>query len=661
MGIREVIKSSLTQHFEKCYEKELAARKKTYREWAIEDNACLVAEIEAGGVAEEVVLLQTGPGNAHAHAEAYWRSYFGSHPEAVLAYGDEDRICRETGECGDPWFKPDWSPDVFAHSFYFGGLVAVRKSWLDCQMVSDAQFRKIASGLDLQISWQGRTKEQRSALWEMVQYLVKAAGGYERGCKSIGHAAHILFHSAAESMGYAAQNELTDDTQYEQFDEQILVSVIIPSKDHPDILSQALQSVYTHGGNCAYEVLVVDNGSSGENQKKIRSMLEQAPVPAQYLYEPMEFHFPKMCNLGADHAKGKYLLLLNDDVEIITDDFLRKMVQRAAKPYVGAVGIKLYYPGGKRFQHDGIINLPMGPVHKLQFMEDDRDYYHGFNRDDRNTLAVTGACLMVNGQKYAAAGGMKEALRVAFNDVDLCYTLWEQGYHNVVCNHICGYHHESLSRGDDESMEKLNRLIEEKEKLYEMHPGLKGYDPYYPSGLNTKGLDTGIRPAYLTAGNRVQKAVWERREYPSAVYRKDACLLLRIEQCDMDGKQTAKNDGMADAWGNTDQNSQILGYCVVLGDNNACYQKELLLGKMNDVQAELIGDLQCYAVEMKGQYRPDLVENMPDQKNVGLCGFHIDPAFAGLEPGVYRIGAAASHRFGKTRLIQWSNRVIRIG
>lgn len=132
-----------------------------------------------------------------------------------------------------------------------------------------------------------------------------------------------------------------------------------------------------------------------------------------------------MCNRGAELAEGKFLLFLNDDIEVCGNDWLDKMVIRAMQPYVGSVGLKLYYPDSVKIQHDGIVNLPVGPVHKLQFMEDDKSYYFGRNRFDLNCVAVTGACLLIRTEVFRETGGFREALRVAYNDVDLGFVWWK--------------------------------------------------------------------------------------------------------------------------------------------------------------------------------------------------------------------------------------------
>ena len=379
-------------------------------------------------------------------------------------------------------------------------------------------------------------------------------------------------------------------------------------------------------------MLLVDNGSGEAVKKKIEEMTADAP-DILYIYEPREFNFSKMCNLGAERAKGSLLLFLNDDVEATHTGWLSDMAKLAERPHVGAVGCKLLYPDTDKIQHAGITNLPMGPVHKLQFLRDNKCYYDNRNRGIRNVSAVTAACLMVRREVFEEAGGFCESMQVAFNDVDFCFTLLEKGYYNAVCNHIHLLHHESMSRGADESEEKLKRLHRERTMLYDRHPGLNGQDPFYHDWLNRTGLDTRIQPAYrsgreiadVQAAKEVAKESNEAYVLKNA--RKDRCLLVRIEAADA---------------------SHISGYGVVLGSDNACFSGKLLLERKGR-------QLTVYELDFTEQYRQDLQENMPDQKNVALCGFHVNIAEP-LPEGEYRIGMLATDKISGSSLMNYSNR-----
>ena len=275
----------------------------------------------------------------------------------------------------------------------------------------------------------------------------------------------------------------------------------------------------------------------------------------------------------------------------------------------------------------------------MQYLKDSTCYYYGANRGNRNVLAVTAACLMVDRNKFEEVSGFSSELRVAFNDVDFCYSLYEKGYANVCVNSKFAYHHESLSRGADEAVEKLERLIAERDKLYDRHPNLVGVDPYYSVHFNRDGLDTRIRPGYETSQNAVQSIKESLPVLKQQGHRFDACLMVRVEDF---------------------RDTHAVGYGVVLGDNNACYEKKLLFGCVNDKTAECDWYEPVYAISLQGQYRPDLEENMPDQVNVALSGFDVEIAKGVLASGTYRIGMSARNRVSGLKLVNWTNRYVDI-
>ena len=526
-----------------------------------------------------------------------------------MVYGDED-VETAPGQYENPWLKPCWSPDTYLWKDYLGEAVAVRKSFYE-------------------------KSEEKSR-----DGLLKAAGGFTKGCQSIAHINGILFHRKTDWFTGETNSSMTREktaggqTDCRDAKKQGMpyISVIIPSKDNAVVLKKCLDTLKKTAADISYEVLLVDNGSGEAVKKKIEEMTADAP-DILYMYEPMEFNFSKMCNLGAERAEGSLLLFLNDDIEATHTGWLSDMAKLAERPHVGAVGCKLLYPDTDKIQHAGITNLPMGPVHKLQFLRDNKCYYDNRNRGIRNVSAVTAACLMVRREVFEEAGGFCESMQVAFNDVDFCFTLLEKGYYNAVCNHIHLLHHESMSRGADESEEKLKRLHRERTMLYDRHPGLNGKDPFYHDWLNRTGLDTRIQPAYrsgreiadVQAAKEVAKESNEAYVLKNA--RKDRCLLVRIEAADA---------------------SHISGYGVVLGSDNACFNGKLLLERKGRQPA-------VYELDFTEQYRQDLQENMPDQKNVALCGFHVNIAEP-LPEGEYRIGMLATDKISGSSLMNYSNR-----
>lgn len=689
MKIKELAKRILTERECRRYQALLRSRKSTYRVWLAGREARTEAEeAEMSAKSEntaDFVIACAGKGRLAPGAEDMIGRYFRDHPEVLLLYGDEDMEGQiGEGECdGDfPWFKPDWSPDLLDSFNYFGGMTALRKELFERASAWMPAF------VEEEEKGTARYRTEDLAAWEKwIHACAELAGGYRKGSRSIGHIPEILYHQESRE----AQNRFLQHTDFlkhsgervlqdfrdgwivpgRQAESKPLISVVIPSKDHPEVLENCLRGCGLGGEGTltlegrqaegpALEIIVVDNGSSEENRRRVEELARRLADPEKgrrirYLYQPMEFHFSKMCNIGAVAAEGEFLLFLNDDVELRGPDILTEMAALADRAYTGAVGLKLYYPDSVRIQHAGITNLPMGPVHKLQFMEDDRDYYYGINRGNPNVLAVTAACLMVEKEKYLEAGGFSVELPVAFNDVDFCFRLYELGYCNVCVNSRYAWHHESLSRGDDEAPEKVERLLRERDKLYERHPALAGADPYYSVHLNRKGLDTGIRPVYLTAGNETQHSGGKISPFDTKEYRGDACLMVRVEDC---------------------RGRNVLGYGVVLGDNNACWEKLLLFGKTPEIEPRQDGHMRdgkrdikttevsetemIYALEIREQYRPDLEENMPDQVNVALCGFDVEIGAGEIPTGKYRLGIAARNRVSGLKLMNWSSRFLQV-
>lgn len=592
---------------DKQYEKKCASRKILYKDWVASMEE---AESSSAGERAEAVFLSDAENGAWADgAKERAEAFLSAHPEVCVVYGDED-VETTSGQYENPWLKPCWSPDTYLWKDYLGEAVAVRKSFYE-------------------------KAEEKSR-----DGLLKAAGGFTKGCQSIAHINGILFHRKTDWFTGETNSSMTREktaggqTDCRDAKKQGMpyISVIIPSKDNAVVLKKCLDTLKKTAADISYEVLLVDNGSGEAVKKKIEEMTADAP-DILYIYEPMEFNFSKMCNLGAERAKGSLLLFLNDDVEATHTGWLSDMAKLAERPHVGAVGCKLLYPDTDKIQHAGITNLPMGPVHKLQFLRDNKCYYDNRNRGIRNVSAVTAACLMVRREVFEEAGGFCESMQVAFNDVDFCFTLLEKGYYNAVCNHIHLLHHESMSRGADESEEKLKRLHRERTMLYDRHPGINGKDPFYHDWLNRTGLDTRIQPAYrsgreiadVQAAKEVAKESNEAYVLKNA--RKDRCLLVRIEAADA---------------------SHISGYGVVLGSDNACFNGKLLLERKGRQSA-------VYELDFTEQYRQDLQENMPDQKNVALCGFHVNIAEP-LPEGEYRIGMLATDKISGSSLMNYSNR-----
>ncbi len=411
-------------------------------------------------------------------------------PDLDFIYSDEDKLTEDGKIRHLPFFKPDWSPDLIWCENYTNHLSAYKMSIV----------RKIG-GL--------RSKYDGAQDYDFVLRFME-----ETDDSKVGHISKILYHwrERKESVAFSLDSKkyateatrfikedalrrrgipghteyVSEASQYRivyEVKDNPLVSIIIPSKDNPNILKQCIESVIKHTIYGKIEIVVVDNGSSDENREEIKEYLEEKGC--LYLYGDYAFNFSYMCNLGAQNSHGDYLLFLNDDVEAFDGEWLERMLGEAQQRHVGAVGAKLFYPETTLIQHAGVSNLKEGPGHAFVHQDDSIPYYFCMNRLESDFIAVTAACLMVSRNKFLQAGLFDENLKVAYNDIDLCFKLHELGYYNVVRQDAILYHHEFLSRGvDDNDPEKALRLSGEKIGLYLRHPELKGRDPFLNENIH---------------------------------------------------------------------------------------------------------------------------------------------------------------------------------
>lgn len=620
--------------------------------------------------------------------------YFREHPETLLLYGDEDTL-DETGEhrCG-PYFKPDWSPDTWLSSFYMGSVIALRRELIQKLPVGGDSQGADSGERDSREMWpqvcEGVLRFDRPARVRiLVHQLLELAGGFTRGCRAIAHLRGMLFHMSYDAARAGVQREYRQEDGFggsvrmpqkitsvmmdaapeiidpnkegASEEELITISVIIPSKDNPQVLEQCLASLQKCRENiqgtgaaaeameseditkrCRLEIIVVDNGSSPVNKQEIGKITHGM----KYIYDPMPFNFSKMCNRGAQEATGEILLFLNDDITVCEDGWLEAMADRTMRPYVGAVGLKLYYPDSTRIQHAGIVNLPGGPVHKLQFTLDGQEEDYGYGSLDRNVIGVTGACLMVRRERFWEVGGFPEDLQVAYNDVELCFRLREAGWHNVVINRFHAYHHESLSRGSDLTREKMLRLRQERETLYARSPQYASSDPYYPVPLCRELGDMHVREVYLDIQAGVQ-VVSRSRRLAKCPAQEPENLVFALRPTVETVPQALSTDH------STDKCFCLQGYLVVRWENNACYERCLLLRRRGETD-------DAYAIRLESRYSREAEYGEQEQPNAAMCGFRVMLQKGVLPDGVYQIGMQARRRMGRRRLTAWTDQSLQI-
>ena len=274
-----------------------------------------------------------------------------------------------------------------------------------------------------------------------------------------------------------------------------LISIVIANKDHAGDLRRCLDSVFEKSTYDNFEVIIVENGST---EKSILDYYEELKENERVKIVTFEgpFNYSAVNNLGVSQAKGEYVLLLNNDTQVITVNWMEELLMYAQRPDVGAVGAKLYY-GDKTIQHAGVV-LGLG-AHRTAGHS-----HYGQHRDNlgymgrlcyaQNVSAVTGACLMVKKALFLQAGGLSEEFAVSLNDVDFCLKLRKMGLLNVFTPFAELYHFESLSRGLDDAGQKAERYNKESERFREKWKEvLSNGDPYYNPNFSLDRSDFALK------------------------------------------------------------------------------------------------------------------------------------------------------------------------
>lgn len=553
---------------------------------------------------------------------------------ADIIYPDEDFITDTGADLGDinarirtlrtPWRKPDYSPDTVVSFPYIETCFAIRTKFA---RTVPAMKRSPEIGDNVRCrDFLLRALERAGSVVHVPQIL------YHRDLAAlVGDVYHITDEQIYEALyerytrpGYILCREAAEKRRGINIIPKApgdgpLVSIIIPSKDQPRVLKECIRNIRINAGKVPYEIIVVDNGSSEENRETVSKYVTQLPGDrGTYIYEPQEFNYSVMCGIGAAASKGKYLLFMNDDVDTISDDFLGKLLVYAARSYVGAVGAKLLYPDDVTIQHIGVMNTSRGPVHKLAGFSDSQVRYYCRNRFAWNVLAVTGACLMVNREKYYQTGGFCDKMKVGYNDVDLCVKLLEAGYYNVVNNECVMTHHESLARGDDATNDaKSQRLAEERAVLYSLHPWMRANtDMFYGAMLDMDTIDIkcSIVPEYQITDKRNRT-----KELTRPAGRPSDKAMMSIDMCSV---ERAVAEDAEDAY-------VIEGWGLHRSWDNALVRKFVVLTPLDEYDEEAGG---CIIATTSSKYRSDIGGVFPDAKNVDLAGFVCRIPFSALDP-----------------------------
>lgn len=407
------------------------------------------------------------------------------HPEADVIYSDEDKLERD-GRRSDPFFKPAWSPEYLYSLNYVCHFGVYRKQHVEGVGGLRTEFNG-SQDYDLLLRVAERT-QRIFHIPEVLYHWRKTLGSTALAAQAKNYstaAGQRAITEHLQRLGVAATVVEGDAPNRYRVRPAIvgdpLVSIIIPTRDGVEVLERCIRSIEKKTDYPNYEILIVDNGSSKPETLKYFAALRHRVLR---LDEP--FNYSRLNNFGAQHAKGDFLLLLNNDTEVISPQWMRAMLELCHLPGVGLVGAKLRYPDG-RIQHAGVvlgIKGVAGHSHKY-FPNHSRGYFDAL-ACIRNYSAVTAACMMVRQQAYAAVGGFDEELKVAFNDVDFCLRVRQKGYRIAFTPYAELFHHESATRGfdlDPREIEFMKRRW--KDALLN--------DPYYNRNLTLDAENFGLR------------------------------------------------------------------------------------------------------------------------------------------------------------------------
>ena len=479
---------------------------------AAQDGRILYQKIENGGIAANTTAGFAAATGAYLalldHDDVLYPNALFACVQSIqttgadFVYSDEIVLSADLKQLGGYHFKPDFAPDYLRGVNFITHLAVFSRPLLDAAGAYESseydgaqdhdlflrlteKARKIEHIKQVLYIWRGHAGSTAAGM-EAKPYAVEAGvRAIDAQLARLGLPGKAMPVPGAPG-AFQVRYELTGCP---------LVSVLIPNKDHTADLDRCLTSLYQNAGYDNFEVLVIENNSTDPATEAYYQTLPGRFARCRVVRYQGPFNFSAINNFGAQFAKGEHLLLLNNDIEILSGDFLRELLSYSQRPDVGAVGAKLYYPDDT-IQHAGVlmgINGSAGHSHKSYPRTAVGDLYRLVTT--QNYMAVTGACLMTKASLYHAAGGLdEEQFAVAYNDVDYCLKLWGQGLLNVYTPRAEAYHYESKSRGLDTLSENAQRYEREKANFYAKYKQyIDNYDPYYNPHFNNLFENFGLK------------------------------------------------------------------------------------------------------------------------------------------------------------------------
>lgn len=423
-----------------------------------------------------------------------------ANPDVEFIYTDEDKFEKLGGKRYDPYFKSDFAPDTLRANNFICHFSIFKKELMD----KLGGFRKEYDGAqDYDILL--RMSETTDKIvhipkilyhWRVHELSTAKSGGtakpyaYEAGIKALeDHIKRVGLKGTVthgNTLGtYKIDYELTDKPK---------VSIVIPNKDYISTLKVCLKSIKKLTTYDNYEIIIVENNSEEEKTFEYYKGIDGKDNIKVVYYPEKGFNYSKIINFGVKNSTGEYIVQLNNDVELLTPNWLEEMLGFAQREDVGAVGVELFYPD-KTIQHAGII-IGIGGVAGHVFKNIPKGMHGYFSKDAmvQNLSAVTAACIMTPKSIYDEVGYMDEKFKVAFNDVDFCLKIREKGKLIVYNPYVQFIHYESKSRGFEDTPEKQARFKTEIDRFHEKwQEFLDKGDPYYNINLRLDNDQCAIK------------------------------------------------------------------------------------------------------------------------------------------------------------------------
>jgi GT2 family glycosyltransferase len=410
-------------------------------------------------------------------------------PDTDVVYTDQDKIDLDDRP-SEPFYKPAWSPAYLESVMYVGHLLVVRASVLADVGGCDGTFDGVQD-FELMLRLGEATKKIRHLPkilyhWRMIPGSIASDVSAKNGIVDLqrkavqAHLDRLGLKAIATTVGTSHRVRVVPAPR----SHEPLVSILIPSKDHPELIGPCLASLFEKTTYKTFEVIVGDNETSDPEALRLFDRYPVTRVPL-----PGKFCFAAFNNRMAEKARGDYLLLLNNDTEVVQPDWLETLMLYAEQEDVGAVGPMLLYGDGT-VQHAGVILGPRGTAdHVMRGFPGDSDGYAGSLQAAREVTAVTGACLLVRRDHFMACGGLNETFGRHYEDVDFCLRLRRLGLRNIFVGGARMVHHESKSRGSYYDFTDRVLLLDHWESW------IQRGDPYYNPSFDPERVDYSVRVA----------------------------------------------------------------------------------------------------------------------------------------------------------------------